>query len=58
MYGWLNDTYVGEEKFQEHVLRTGFRKGVESISQQAELVFDVVSIDGEGLKGTNLALTS
>ncbi len=52
MYGWLSDSYVGEEKFQEHILATGFRKGAESINQQTELLFDVISIDGEGLEGT------
>ena len=52
VYGWLSDTYIGEERFQEHVLMTGFRKGFEDISQQIEVTFDVISISSQGLKGT------
>lgn len=55
VYGWLNDTYIGEEKFQEHVIRTGFRKGAgEYINYQEDMLFDVISIGGEGLEGEEL----
>lgn len=51
VYGWLNDTYIGEEKFQEHVLMTGFRKGANSINEQIQVTFDVISIENQGSKG-------
>lgn len=51
VYGWLNDTYDGEERYRNHILYLGFRKGGESLDMSGPLLFNVISIDGEGVKG-------
>lgn len=51
MYGWLNDSYSGRERYRNHVLGLGFRKGSEALDMSRDLLFDIVSNDGEGSKG-------
>ena len=51
VYGWLNNTYSGEERFQKHRLKIGFRKGRDAIKKDLNVSFDVVPIDGRGIKG-------
>lgn len=55
MFGWLSDEYIGEEKFQLHVLETGFQKGFEYFNEffdTTSLLFDIIPIIGKGPEGT------
>lgn len=46
MYGWLNDSYSGKERYQNHILEIGFRKGREAVNQSQELqLYNVISIE-------------
>lgn len=54
MYGWLKDSYKGEERYWSHILDVGFRKGSDSLDLNDDLLFDVISIDGEGLEGNGI----
>ena len=56
VYGWMNDSYRGKERYRGHVLDIGFRKGREVLDREVDLHFDVVSIDVEGLEGIVLML--
>jgi hypothetical protein len=49
VYGWLRNTYTGEERYRNHILYLGFQKG--TLNTSDPLLFDVVSIDGEGVNG-------
>lgn len=55
VYGWLDDSYTGEERYQSHILDIGFRKGSESLDSSDIVLFDVISIEeGEGFKVVEL----
>lgn len=49
VYGWLNDSYSGMERYQSHVLKIGFRKGREATQLAAgHFLYDVVPIEFQG----------
>lgn len=58
VYGWLNDSYSGEERYRSHILGIGFRKGREVLDINTDSLFDVISIDGDGLKGNKPTVNS
>ena len=51
MYGWLNDSYIGRERYRKHILEVGFRKGSEAVDMSTLLPYDIIPKDGEGLNG-------